>query len=173
MSTVEHALHAQLHLLYSDHHGWLLAWLRRKLGCPHQAADVAQNTFLRALTQPTSPAEWHQPRAWLTTTAQRLIVDAARRRALEQAYLAELSALAADHDTAPSPEELLAAVQMLTQLCAVLEAVSANARIAFVRHYLDGETHAVIAADLDVSTRMVQKYLAQVLVQASRVGARP
>ena len=39
----------QLHQLYSAHHGWLTAWLRRRLGCSHNAADFAQDTFMRLL----------------------------------------------------------------------------------------------------------------------------
>lgn len=36
--------------LYQDHHGWLHGWLRKKLGCSHQAADLAHDTFMRLLT---------------------------------------------------------------------------------------------------------------------------
>jgi len=32
-----------------QHHGWLLARLRRKLGCAWDAADIAQSTFVRVL----------------------------------------------------------------------------------------------------------------------------
>ncbi|WP_211090128.1 hypothetical protein [Pseudothauera nasutitermitis] len=31
--------------LYQDHHGWLLAWLGREVGCSQQAADLAQDTL--------------------------------------------------------------------------------------------------------------------------------
>jgi len=36
--------------LYVAHHGWLQAWLRRRLGDAHQAADLAQDTFVRLLS---------------------------------------------------------------------------------------------------------------------------
>ncbi|MET0125075.1 MAG: sigma factor, partial [Pseudomonas caspiana] len=35
--------------LYRDHHGWLHGWLRKRLGDREQAADIAQDTFLRLL----------------------------------------------------------------------------------------------------------------------------
>ncbi len=165
MSAAELALQNDVHALYSDHHGWLYGWLRRKLGCPHRAADVAQNTFLRVLAARDALCGVEQPRAWLTTTATRLIVDEERRRRLEQAYLAELAALAQGDEGYPSPEQTLMALQALEQLSAVLEGVSPKARTAFVRHYLDGETLATTAAELGVSTKMVQKYLAQVLLR--------
>ncbi|WP_407058407.1 sigma factor [Zoogloea oleivorans] len=49
MSAADPALHQQVHALYSDHHAWLFGWLRKKLGCAHNAADVAQDTFLRIM----------------------------------------------------------------------------------------------------------------------------
>lgn len=33
--------------LYKGYHGWLLVWLRQRLDCPHNAADTAQDTFMR------------------------------------------------------------------------------------------------------------------------------
>ncbi|WP_269147395.1 sigma factor, partial [Herbaspirillum lusitanum] len=38
-----------MHSFYSSHHGWLFGWLRKKLGCTHNAADVAQDTFVRII----------------------------------------------------------------------------------------------------------------------------
>jgi RNA polymerase sigma-70 factor (ECF subfamily) len=165
------ALQQEVEALYSDHHGWLYAWLRRKLGCPHRAADVAQSTFLRVLTARDALFGIEQPRAWLTATAKRLIIDEARRVRIEQAFLAELAVLAEHSEGHPPPEQALAVLQALEQLSAVLAAVSHKARAAFVRHYLDGETLAAVAGELGVSTKMVQKYLAQVLLQCRAPSA--
>ena len=35
--------------LYHAHHGWLYAWLRKKLNCSHNAADIAHDTFVRVM----------------------------------------------------------------------------------------------------------------------------
>ncbi|OPL22089.1 hypothetical protein B5L72_34410 [Pseudomonas aeruginosa] len=43
------AHHRAMHALYSEHHGWLQNWLRGKLGCAADAADLAQDTFSRML----------------------------------------------------------------------------------------------------------------------------
>lgn len=171
MSAADLSLREAVQTLYSHHHGWLYGWLRRKLGCPHRAADVAHDTFERVLAARDALCGVEQPRAWLTTTASRLIIDEARRERLRQAYLAELALLMDAHEGHPSPEQILTALQALEQLSAVLEAVSPKAREAFVRHYLDGETIATVAAGLGVSTRMVGKYLAQVLVRCAHLGA--
>ncbi len=170
MSVADLSLREEVQTLYSDHHGWLYGWLRRKLGCPHRAADVAHDTFERVLAARDALCGVQQPRAWLTTTATRLIIDEARRERLRQAYLAELAVLMEAQQGHPSPEQTLVALQALEQVSAVLEAVSAKARQAFVRHYLDGEPIAAVAAELGVSTRMVGKYLAQVLVRCAGLG---
>ena len=35
--------------LYQNNHRWLSAWLYQKLNCSEQAADLAQDVFLRLL----------------------------------------------------------------------------------------------------------------------------
>lgn len=155
---------SQMHALYGEHHGWLFGWLRRRLGSTDNAADLAQDTFMRIIGSRDVLLGMREPRAFLTTTAQRLIIDQARRRAIEDAYLRELS-LATEHfDGAPSPEQLLQTLQALTQIEMALEGLSAKARQAFLLHYLDGETQAAIAVQIGVSTRMVHKYLVQALL---------
>ncbi len=151
--------------LYADHHGWLKNWLRRRLGCAHRAADVAHDTFLRLLTCRDALQTMQEPRAYLTTTANRLLIDQSRRRMLEQAYVAEMQLLAERMPAQPSPHEILMAVQALEQIGAALDGVPHRVREAFLRHYLDEQTHSTIAAALGVSTRMVQKYLVQALLQ--------
>jgi len=169
VTTADLALQQQLHHFYREHHGWLQAWLRRKTGCPQQAFDLAQNTFVRALGLRDALSALEQPRAWLSTTAKRLLIDDLRRQRIEQAYLEALAGVV-DEAGYPSPEQTLAAVQALQQFCAVLEAVPPKARQAFVRHYLDEAPQALVAEELGVSLRMVQKYLAQVLLAAAQQG---
>jgi RNA polymerase sigma factor (sigma-70 family) len=163
--------HFDLGTFYSEHHGWLLGWLRKKLGCGHHAADLAHDTFLRILNS-TELLSLKEPRAYLTTTAQRLIIDQARRRQIEQAYLAELTIRAEYIDCAPSPEQIVLAVESLLRISTALDGLAAKPRQAFLLCYLDECSHGEIAAALSVSTRMVRKYLAQALVHChGAVGA--
>ena len=69
-----------------------MRWLRAKLQCADHAADLAHDTFVRLLTAP--PEGRHtlrEPRAYLTTVAQRLLIDHYRRLSLEQAWLETLA----------------------------------------------------------------------------------
>jgi len=168
MSAVETAMQRQMRALYCEHHGWLFGWLRRKLGCGHHAADVAQDTFVRILSSRDALSGMREPRAYLVTTAKRLLIDQARRDRIEKTYLQELALLAAFDQSAPSAEEIVQTVQALVQIEAALEGLSAKARQAFLLCYLEGHTHAVAAEQLGVSTKMVQKYLIQALAHCHR-----
>lgn len=163
MTATDTSLHFQVQDLYADHHGWLIHWLRRRLGCTHSAADVAHDIFVRILGS-RDVLRLQEPRAFLTVAAKRMLIDRARRQRIEQAYLSEL-ALAADAlEGYPPPEQILAAVEALDQVCRALENMAEKPRRAFLLHYLDGQTHAAIAAQLKVSTKMIQKYLVQALI---------
>jgi RNA polymerase sigma factor (sigma-70 family) len=148
---------------YSEHHGWLFGWLRKKLGCAHHAADLAHDTFLRVMGS-RELNDLDEPRAYLTTTAQRLMIDEARRKRIEQAYLAELALRAADIDLAPSPEQIVIAVEALMRFSNALDGLASKPRRAFLLRYLDERSNTEIAAELSVSIRMVHKYLVQALV---------
>lgn len=163
MTAVETASQQQVRLLYGDHHGWLFAWLRRKLGCGHHAADVAQDTFVRILGSRDALLGLREPRAYLVTTAKRLMIDQARRERLEKAYLQELAQASAQAAHAPSAEEVLQTVQALMQIEAALDGLSDRARQAFLLCYLEGHTQASAAQQIGVSSKMVQKYLIQAL----------
>ncbi|MFA5629989.1 MAG: sigma-70 family RNA polymerase sigma factor [Porticoccaceae bacterium] len=170
MNSGETGLREQVQLLYSDHHGWLLGWLRKKLGCADNAADLAQDTFVRILGSRDTLLGMRNPRAFLTTTARNLIIDRARREVLEKAYLAELLALGEDRAGHPSPEQLWQAVEALEQISRVLDRVPARARQAFLLYYLEGDNQVEVARKLGVTTRTVRSDLVQVLVHCQQAS---
>lgn len=144
--------------LYREHHPWLLQRLRRKLGCPDQAADLAHDTFMRVLGRPSPPGGLLEPRAWLGTIAHGLLVDFLRRADLERAYLQALAALPSSHH--PSAEEQALTLETLRQVDRLLDGLSSKARAAYLWSRLDGMPHADIAARLGVSVPRVRQYLA-------------
>lgn len=147
--------------LYVEHNGWLRAWLRKKLGCTQQAADIAQDAFVQILGRPEVLADIREPRAYLTTVARRLVFDNWRRRDLEQAYLAELAAM--PEDVFPSVEEQALVLETLVAIDRLLSGLSAKARAAFLMSQLDGMTYKEIGAELGVSASRVRQYMAQAL----------
>ncbi len=149
--------------LYVEHHGWLNGWLRRHLQCSQRAADLAQDTFVRVLTrEPQDLSAIREPRAYLHTIVKGLLINHWRRRQIEQAYL---DALALQPEPlATSPEEQALIVETLLQIDAMLDRLPHKVRRAFLMSQLQGMTYAAIAAELEVSERMVKKYMAQAML---------
>jgi RNA polymerase sigma-19 factor, ECF subfamily len=152
-------LRCNVQSLYAEHHGWLSTWLRRRLGCAHSAADLAQDTFVRVLLRPQVLPALREPRAYLTTLAKGVVSEHWRRQALEHAYL---DALAQRPEAmALSPEDRLELLQTLDEIDAMLDGLVPKAREAFVLSQLEGLTYAAIAERLAVSERTVKRYMAQ------------
>lgn len=148
-------------LLYSRHHGWLKRWLQGKLGNHGDAADLAQDTYLRLMHSGRLPARDEQSRAFLVQVAKGLVIDLHRRRALEQSYLDAIAAL--PPDSVPSPETRALILGALTEVDAMLDRLPAKAREAFLLSQLDGLGYKEIAARLAVSVSSVQKYMVTAL----------
>jgi RNA polymerase sigma factor (sigma-70 family) len=158
MAAGETTVHQAVHTLYSDHHGWLLGWLNRKLGCPDQAADLAQDTFVRVMLKPEVGA-LREPRAFLTTVANGILVNWFRRQTLERAYLDALALM--PEPMAPSPERRQALLETLHEIDAALDSLPAKAKRAFLLSQIEGRKYGEIAQLLDVSEVTVKRYMKQ------------
>lgn len=154
--------------LYRDHHAWLQAWLSRKLGDSFQASDLAQDTFVRLIVGGQAE-RLQEPRAYLTTLAQRLLYNLWRRRDLEQAWLAALATL--PEDVSPSPEDYALVREAVEAVDQVLSGMAPKVRQAFLLRRLDGLKHAEIALEMKVSQASVERYLKQALLHLCRLPA--
>ena len=159
-----------LHLLYRDHHSWLLALLRRRLGNACDAADLAHDAFVRLLLKPRHFDSGDGARAYLSTVARGLCVDLWRRRDIEQAWLAALATQ--PEACAPSAEQSAIVMQALVEVDRMLRGLSAKAASAFVLGMACGMTDKEVAAELGVSDRMVRKYMAQAMLGCLLLEAR-
>jgi RNA polymerase sigma-70 factor (ECF subfamily) len=152
--------HQAIDQLYSHHHSWLQGWLRMRLGNAADAADLAQDTFVRLLSStPGEPLNLTAPRAYLATIANRLTINLYRRRSLEQAYLAALAEV--PEGLAPSLEHQALVLEALDEVDRVLAVLPAKARQAFLMAQLEGYTQEEIASRLGISVRSVQRHLAR------------
>jgi RNA polymerase sigma factor (sigma-70 family) len=156
MSMPDPAIQQQFHHFYRDHHGWLKAWLRKKMSCQHTAADLAQDTFLRLIVSDKTPLP-EQSRAYLTQIAKGLMVDLYRRQRLELAYQEWLMQLPAVE--MPSPEQQVIVLQTLIQFDKVLDQLPVNVRETFILSRFEHLTYSEIAARLDISVAAVRKYM--------------
>ncbi|THF67046.1 sigma-70 family RNA polymerase sigma factor [Pseudothauera nasutitermitis] len=150
------ALRSSVSTLYDEHHVWLKNWLRRRLPCADQAADLAHDTFLRVLTQ-REPVMPDTPRAFLTTIAQRVLASHFRRQYLEQAWLETLAQQ--PELTAVSEETRALWLETLYEIDRLLETLPPVVRKAFLLSQLEGLSHAQIAAELDISIATVKRHI--------------
>lgn len=156
MSANDGVLEREITLWYGEHHGWLRAWLRKRLGDAHQAADLAHDTFMHLLTR-DEPVAAREPRAFLTTLAQRVLANHYRRQQLERAYLDALCAM--PEPLVQSPEEQAIVLQTLVDIDRMLDGLAPVVKRAFLMSQLDGMAHGEIAAELGISITSVKRYL--------------
>lgn len=156
---------SSIEYLYTQHHGWLVNWLRHKLANVEQAADLAQDTFTRLLVAERDGKDIaaREPRAFLATIANRLLINQYQRRALEQAYLEALAAL--PEPQVPSPEDQLVIFQALQAVDSMLSGLPRPVCRAFLLSQVDGLTYAEIAQQMNVTPRTIKRYMAQAFTQ--------
>jgi RNA polymerase sigma-70 factor (ECF subfamily) len=145
-----------LRALFEQHHHWLCERLRRLLNSRECAEDIASEAFLQLLASP-NVVPIRQPRALLTTIAQRLIYQRWRRQDLERDYVAGLAG--EEPLQGQSPENLAATLQMLDRIDRRLNRLPAKVRATFVLSRSNGLTYPEIARQLGISQRSVSDYM--------------
>ena len=148
--------HSALHLLYSEHNGWLKSWLRARLGNASDAADLAQDTFVRLLAS-RDIEQIREPRTYLSAIARALMIDKFRRRALEQAYCEALALHPEPMDI--SPEKRLLILETLVAIDSMLDGLGERTRQIFLSVQLEGLSYVATAERLGVSVTTVKKHV--------------
>ncbi|MFI8479490.1 sigma-70 family RNA polymerase sigma factor [Pseudomonas sp. NPDC078700] len=151
-----------LHSLYHEHHDWLRMWLRKRLPCAENAADLAQDTFVRVLTS-RQAQDLREPRAYLSSIARSLMIDGFRRKALEQSYLEALASMPEPLDISPETRVLI--LETLVEIDHMLDNLGKRSREIFLLAQLEGLSHVEISRRLGVSTNTVRKHLVRALTQ--------
>ncbi|KAB8053171.1 sigma-70 family RNA polymerase sigma factor [Janthinobacterium rivuli] len=168
VSTVSpvHANH--LSTLYSEHHGWLYGWLRGKLGNRAEAADLAQDTFLRLLGK-REAAPLREPRGYLATIARGLLIDRYRRQALEQAYMEALAQQAEPVSACAETHAII--IETLLAIDRLLDRLGARTRAIFLLAQIEELSHADISQRLGVSLPTVKKHLVRAYTECLMLAA--
>ena len=137
---------------YEASYGRVVALVAAIVGERHQAEDIAQEAFSRALTRWSRVARYDLPEAWVRRVALRLSIDAGRRT--RRAAL--LSARLAFVQRSGPPRDPLAA----TALSVALLRLPLSQRQAIVLYYLADLPVEEIARDCGVSVSTVRTRLA-------------
>ncbi len=153
--------------LVSDHGSALENFLTQRLGNPDDAAELAQEVFIR-LHRLDEPEKLDNPRAYLYQAASNLAIDQLRRRKLHFRFLAREQRTEEEYETqshavSASPEQILNARQRLDAVNRAIDELPFKARQAFLMHRQSGLPYSTIAAELQVSVSSVEKYILQAL----------
>ncbi|WP_312933700.1 sigma-70 family RNA polymerase sigma factor [Pseudomonas sp.] len=143
---------------FQEHYADLLAFLARRLGNVENAADVAQETFLR-LSRLADSSHILEPRAFIFKVAGNLALDRLRQDRHRSALHCTDGLPDEVCDQQASPEKRFLDREALQQLDKSLAALPSNARLALLLNRLEGLTHAQIAQRLGVSESTVGKYI--------------
>lgn len=148
--------------LYGEHHGWLKGWLRTRTGNSADAADLAQDTFVRMLTLRQLPV-LREPRHYLATIARGLLIDKARRQTLERAYLEVLAARPEPLEVSPETYHLI--IESLLAIDTLLDGLGARTRQIFLMVQLEGLSYVQVGRQLGLSVTTVKNHLGKALLQ--------
>lgn len=156
------------------YHRELLNFLSRQVRDRDNAADLAQESFVRVLSAQSSGQGVLDLRALLYRTARNLVVDQHRRSEVRRHD--DLESLQEDqHPAAPQhlqPEEILASQQVIRAYLATIEALPERCRQAFVLHVFDACSHAQIAQHMGISVSMVEKHIVRAMVACKQCERR-
>jgi RNA polymerase sigma factor (sigma-70 family) len=158
--------------LFAEHGSRLVAFFRRRVRRQQDAAELAQEVFLRILRVP-DPSAIRNPEAYLYTVASNLakehdVQERNLQAALDvddpavQEQLAELPAFAGYIDRQVRIKRLREVLRQLPPKC----------HAAVVLHHWHHMSYAEIAQQLEISPHMVKKYLSQALLHCRRRMAR-
>lgn len=158
MDTDQSLNHKLISQLFKDNYAWLCMRIRSRTGNFHGAEDIASETFERVFKLP-DPGAIREPRALLTTIAQRLMYETWRREDLERAYLESLAHT--PEEVHPSPEEHHMLIEALLILDKLLNGLPGQGKAAFIHRQFGGLTYQEIAQRLGVSAPRVHQYMVQ------------
>ncbi|MFJ2365138.1 sigma-70 family RNA polymerase sigma factor [Pseudomonas sp. NPDC087697] len=156
--------------LFRSHYQWLCNRLRGYLDAGISAEDVAAEAFAQLLDSPNLTSI-QQPRAMLTTLAQRVIYRLWYRRDREREHLDQLQHI--QPDQGPSPEDLTQQLQTLSVLDQALDRLPGKVRATFLLSRLEGLTYPQIAAELGISLRSVSVYMTRCQALCQRSANQP
>ncbi len=139
---------------YQANYGRIVAMVAAMLGDRHQAEDVAQEAFARALTRWSRLGGYELPEAWVRQVALRIAIDSSRgvRRALKVCGQLATQRRAAE----PMPDDSLA----FTALGAALRRLPLREREVLVLHYLADLPVEAIAQERGLPAGTVKTRLA-------------
>jgi len=145
-----------LEKLISQHGPSLVRFLANKLHSQEDAAEVAQETYLR-LYKLNQTEQWSNARAFLFQAASNMATDQLRRKKLHNKYLASEKQTVTTRNN--SPEHIVDAQEQLQTIYRAINELPLSSRQAFLLHRKSGLSYSEIAVEMNVSVSSVEKHI--------------
>ena len=156
-----------INTLYQEHHSWLVRLLINKLNCPFDAADLAQDAFVRLISHPKSFDNLAGARHYLSRMANGMSIDFWRKRQIEHAYLASINT--ATH-LALLLEQQHIIIDTLFHIDKQLRSLPHKIAITFIAVNIEGLTYQQVATKQAISVSSVKNYLAIAMVKLAKLS---
>ncbi|WIO73918.1 RNA polymerase sigma factor [Porticoccaceae bacterium LTM1] len=155
-----------LERLFKQHESELRAFLQVRLGSRADSEDILQDLFCKlaridGLSTQLDPEL--NPRAYLFTIANNLLIDYLRKRSVRQAHEMEQGVTPFDAPVHITPENIVAANQDLSWVKTVLKKLTPKCRTAFVLKRFQHMGIREIALNMGISESRVNKYIARAM----------
>lgn len=147
------------------HYSELLGVWRRKAHGHEDAEDAMHDAMVRLLESGSATAD--DPRAYLKRSTANGVIDRHRHQAVLPTT--PLQALEeTEHPLVAGPESTVYSHQLIGDLKTALEELPPVCQQVYLRHRLEGWTHAEIATAMGLSRAMVEKHMTRALQHLSR-----
>lgn len=155
-----------LEQLFRQHESELRAFLQVRLGSRADSEDIIQDLFcklIRVSGLSTQINPHLNPRAYLFTIANNLLIDHLRKRSVRQAHEMEQEGGLSDVPVHVTPESIVAAHQDLSWVTGVLKQLTPKCRTAFVLKRFQHMGIREIALNMGISESRVNKYIGRAM----------
>lgn len=152
---------AAFDVVYATYHARLFNFLARLSRRREVAEDLAEETWLRFVSQSSRLRDDSRLAPWLFTVARNLYTSYCRSRLLEESHAADLIGLWPTGALLPSPFDETAANQSDRRLESALAALPTTAREVLLLVGVEGLTHAEAAAVCGISREALRQRLSR------------
>lgn len=146
---------------FKSHAKALRNYLYYKFGNESQAADMAQEAFIK-LWQNCADVPLEKAKSYLYTIANNASLNII---AHQKVVLNYAKSSPNKESTNESPEFLLEEEQFRTKLLTAIQNLNEKQRVAFLMHRIDGKKYTQIAEELNISVKAVEKRIHLALVE--------
>lgn len=151
-------MRTDFHRLFQSCAQDLLRLLTRRVACPHTAADLVQDAFVKVINADAG-VDMRDARSYLFRTAINLANDHGRRQQIAPVSAMPDEFLAAIADPAPSPERDAAAREEMQRLRAAIDRLPPRSREVLVLARVMGFTCSEIGERLGISPKTAFTHL--------------